>query len=96
MKSIVYLQSISCHYASAEIEFIDVKGSIQEQMEKETFDMARKKIIAKGVNPESLTLKVRRTCKLQGNAIVFKQGSTKKKEVSLSPCLLSPCPPVSA
>ena len=57
----VYLQSISCHYASAEIEFIDVKGSLQEQMEKETRDMARKKIIARGLDPESLTLKVRRT-----------------------------------
>ena len=57
----VILQSISCHYASAEIEFIDVKGSIQEHMEKETRDMARKKILARGLNPESLTLKVRRT-----------------------------------
>lgn len=57
----VYLQSISCHYASAEIEFIDVKGSIQEHMEKETRDMARKKIIARGLDPESLKLKVRRT-----------------------------------
>ena len=57
----VILQSISCHYASAEIEFIDVKGSLQEQMEKETRDMARKKIIARGLNPESLTLKVSRT-----------------------------------
>ena len=61
VKIMVYLQSISCHYASAEIEFIDVKGSIQEHMEKETRDMARKKILARGLNPESLKLKVRRT-----------------------------------
>ncbi|XP_078340270.1 phytanoyl-CoA dioxygenase, peroxisomal-like [Crassostrea virginica] len=52
-----FRKSISCHYASAEIEFIDVKGSIQEQMEKETRDMARKKILARGLNPESLKLK---------------------------------------
>nr|XP_022300530.1 phytanoyl-CoA dioxygenase, peroxisomal-like [Crassostrea virginica] len=52
-----FRKSISCHYASAEIEFIDVKGSIQEHMEKETRDMARKKIIARGLDPESLKLK---------------------------------------
>lgn len=54
----LYFQSISCHYASADINFIDVKGSIQDNVEKEVFEMAHKKLVAKGVDPKQLTMKV--------------------------------------
>lgn len=51
-------QSISCHYASADINFIDVKGSIQDGVEKEVFEMVHKKLVARGVDPTKLTMKV--------------------------------------
>lgn len=52
-----FRKSISCHYASADINFIDVKGSIQDNVEKELFEMAHKKLVAKGVDPKQLTMK---------------------------------------
>ena len=55
----VHLQSISCHYASADIDFIDVKGSIQDQVEKELLQMVEKLLVSKGVDPKAVTLKVK-------------------------------------
>jgi phytanoyl-CoA hydroxylase len=36
-------QAISCHYAAAESHFINVKGTIQENIAKEVEDIASKK-----------------------------------------------------
>lgn len=52
-----FRKSISCHYASADINFIDVKGSIQDGVEKEVFEMVHKKLVARGVDPTKLTMK---------------------------------------
>lgn len=38
-----FRKAISCHYAASECEYIDVRGSIQEEVAKEIEDMARKK-----------------------------------------------------
>ena len=58
----VPLKSISCHYASADIDFIDVKGSIQDQVEKELLQMVEKLLVSKGVDPKAVTLKVMYMC----------------------------------
>lgn len=55
---IVQLQSISCHYASGEINFIDVKGSIQDSVEQELIEMSSKILLSKGVDPKFVTMKV--------------------------------------
>lgn len=52
-----FRKSISCHYASADINYIDVKGSIQDGVEKEVFEMVHKKLVARGVDPTKLTMK---------------------------------------
>ncbi|XP_022298421.2 phytanoyl-CoA dioxygenase, peroxisomal-like [Crassostrea virginica] len=52
-----FRKSISCHYASADIDFIDVKGSIQDQVEKELLQMVEKLLVSKGVDPKAVTLK---------------------------------------
>lgn len=52
-----FRKSVSCHYASADINFIDVKGSIQDGVEKEVFEMVHKKLVARGVDPTKLTMK---------------------------------------
>lgn len=36
-------QSISCHFASSECYYIDVKNTTQEDLEKEVVEMARKR-----------------------------------------------------
>lgn len=36
-------QSISCHFASSECYYIDVKNTTQEHLEKEIVEMIRKK-----------------------------------------------------
>lgn len=51
----VCFQAISCHYASADCYYIDVKGTTQENIEQEVMEIAaRKYAIGNGV-----TLKVR-------------------------------------
>nr|XP_022300529.1 phytanoyl-CoA dioxygenase, peroxisomal-like [Crassostrea virginica] len=52
-----FRKSISCHYAYADIDFIDVKGSIQDQVEKELLQMVEKLLVSKGVDPKAVTLK---------------------------------------
>lgn len=49
------MQAISCHYASCDCHYIDVKGTSQEIIEREILDVARTKY---GIDP-SVTLKVR-------------------------------------
>lgn len=38
-----FRKAISCHYAAAECEYIDVKGTIQEKLAEEVLEVARKK-----------------------------------------------------
>ncbi|XP_061167989.1 phytanoyl-CoA dioxygenase, peroxisomal-like [Saccostrea echinata] len=52
-----FRKSISCHYASGEIEFIDVKGSIQGDLEKEVIETYSKKLIARGIDPSQVSMK---------------------------------------
>lgn len=47
-------QSISCHFASSECYYIDVKNTIQEHLEKELVEMVHKKY-----NATSVELRVR-------------------------------------
>ncbi|XP_056000590.1 phytanoyl-CoA dioxygenase, peroxisomal-like [Ostrea edulis] len=52
-----FRKSISCHYASGEINFIDVKGSIQDSVEQELIEMSSKILLSKGVDPKFVTMK---------------------------------------
>ncbi|XP_048740553.2 phytanoyl-CoA dioxygenase, peroxisomal-like [Ostrea edulis] len=52
-----FRKSISCHYSSGDINFIDIKGTIQDSLEKETIEIAAKKLIAKGIDPKQVSLK---------------------------------------
>lgn len=47
-------QSISCHFASSECYYIDVKNTTQEHLEEELVEMVRKKY-----NMTSVELRVR-------------------------------------
>ncbi|XP_025947074.1 phytanoyl-CoA dioxygenase, peroxisomal [Apteryx rowi] len=47
-----FRKSISCHFASSECYYIDVKNTVQEDLEKETVEIARRKF-----NASSLDLK---------------------------------------
>lgn len=38
-----YRKAISCHYATAEADFIDVKGTIQEKLAEETLAVLQKR-----------------------------------------------------
>ena len=38
-----FRKAISCHYAAAECQTIDVKGTIQEKLAEEVLDVARRK-----------------------------------------------------
>lgn len=38
-----YRKAISCHYASSDCQYIDVKGTSQEELADEVFEIARKK-----------------------------------------------------
>lgn len=50
-------QSISCHFASSECYYIDVKNTTQEHLEKELADMFEKRY-----NMTSVELRVRLFC----------------------------------
>jgi len=50
-------QSISCHFASSECYYIDVKNTTQEHLEKELVEMIRKKY-----DTTSVELRVRPAC----------------------------------
>jgi len=50
----VCVQAISCHYASADCYYIDVKGTTQENIEKEVTEIATRKYNM----GDELTLKV--------------------------------------
>ncbi|XP_062578730.1 phytanoyl-CoA dioxygenase, peroxisomal-like [Saccostrea cucullata] len=52
-----FRKSISCHYASADVDFIDVKGSIQDKVEKELIETFAKVLESGGVDPNQVTLK---------------------------------------
>uniref|UniRef100_H2YLK7 Phytanoyl-CoA dioxygenase, peroxisomal n=1 Tax=Ciona savignyi TaxID=51511 RepID=H2YLK7_CIOSA len=39
-----FRKAISCHYASSHCEYIDVKGTVQENIEKEVIGVARKRL----------------------------------------------------
>lgn len=51
----VFFQAISCHYASADCYYIDVKGTTQENIEKEVAEIAARKYAVVG----SITFQVR-------------------------------------
>ena len=51
----VFSQAISCHYASANCYYIDVKGTTQEGIEKEVKEIAARKYDL----PDSITFMVR-------------------------------------
>lgn len=51
----VWLQAISCHYASADCFYIDVKGTTQENIEKEVKEIAARKYAV----GDEITFKVR-------------------------------------
>ena len=53
-KSQGFRKAISCHFAGANCHYIDVKGTSQENIEKEVLEVARKR---HGVNDASLSLK---------------------------------------
>ncbi|XP_074214305.1 phytanoyl-CoA dioxygenase, peroxisomal isoform X1 [Camelus bactrianus] len=53
-KSQGFRKAISCHFAGANCQYIDVKGTSQENIEKEVLEVARKR---HGVNDASLSLK---------------------------------------
>lgn len=55
------MQAISCHFASADCHYIDVKGTSQENIEREVLEIARKKY---GVTVP-ITLKVTKNQTLQ-------------------------------
>lgn len=42
------VQAISCHYASADCYYIDVKGTTQENIEKEVGELAARKYAVAG------------------------------------------------
>lgn len=50
------VQAISCHYASADCYYIDVKGTMQENIEKEVKEIASRKYNL----DDEITFKVRR------------------------------------
>ncbi|KAM3832526.1 phytanoyl-CoA dioxygenase, peroxisomal isoform 1-T1 [Vipera latastei] len=49
-----FRKAISCHYASSDCYYIDIKGTIQENIEKEVEEIARKRY---GIADSSVTLK---------------------------------------
>lgn len=51
----VCFQAISCHYASADCYYIDVKGTTQENIEKEVKEIAARKYAV----DDKITFKVR-------------------------------------
>lgn len=52
----VCFQAISCHYASGDCYYIDVKGTTQENIEKEVMEIATRKYAVS----DYIALKVRR------------------------------------
>lgn len=44
IRVLIVLQAISCHYASAHVYFIDVKGTLQENIADEVLEIAKKKL----------------------------------------------------
>lgn len=52
---ITCVQAISCHYASADCYYIDVKGTTQENIEKEVKEIAARKYALN----EEISFKVR-------------------------------------
>ena len=39
-----FMQAISCHYASSHCHYIDVRGTVQEEIAEEVLEVARKKL----------------------------------------------------
>ncbi|KAF7658342.1 hypothetical protein LDENG_00014020 [Lucifuga dentata] len=60
-----FRKAISCHYASSECYYIDVKGTTQENIEKETVEIAIKKY---GMD-NKITLKLQDTWALKGRLV---------------------------
>ena len=58
MVSVCVLQSISCHYASSDCSYIDVRGTTQQFLEDDIKDMIKSKLKIDDEDLEGFDMKV--------------------------------------